>query len=74
MDQFYEDANSLFVEAYDAFYLGGAPIGRDVVFYERLAREIGGSVLELACGTGRVALALAEAGLEITGVDRRTEV
>jgi ubiquinone/menaquinone biosynthesis C-methylase UbiE len=26
-------------------------------------------VLELACGTGRIALALAEAGLKVTGVD-----
>jgi ubiquinone/menaquinone biosynthesis C-methylase UbiE len=69
MDQFYEDADSLFVRAYDAFYVAGAPIGGDIAFYERLARETGGGVLELACGTGRIALALAETGLEITGVD-----
>jgi ubiquinone/menaquinone biosynthesis C-methylase UbiE len=69
MDRFYEDVNSLFVRAYDAFYVGGAPIGGDVAFYERLARDTGGGVLELACGTGRIALALAEAALEITGVD-----
>jgi 2-polyprenyl-3-methyl-5-hydroxy-6-metoxy-1,4-benzoquinol methylase len=69
IDRFYEDVNSLFVRAYDAFYVGGAPIGGDVAFYERLARDTGGGVLELACGTGRIALALAEAGLEITGVD-----
>jgi SAM-dependent methyltransferase len=69
MDRFYEDANSLFVRAYDAFYAGGAPIGGDVAFYGHLARELGGGVLELACGTGRIALALAEAGLEVTGVD-----
>jgi ubiquinone/menaquinone biosynthesis C-methylase UbiE len=68
MNRFYEDANSLFVRAYDAFYVGGAPIGGDAAFYERLARETGGSVLELACGTGRIALALAE-GFDITGVD-----
>lgn len=69
MDQFYKDANSLFVQAYDAFYMAGAPIGGDVAFYARLARETEGGVLELACGTGRIALALAEAGLEVTGVD-----
>jgi len=69
MDRFYEDVNSLFVRAYDAFYGGGAPIGGDVAFYERLARETDGRVLELACGTGRITLALAEAGLETTGVD-----
>jgi len=69
MDRFYEDVNSLFVRAYDAFYVGGAPIVGDVAFYERLACETGGRVLELACGTGRIALALAESGLDVTAVD-----
>jgi ubiquinone/menaquinone biosynthesis C-methylase UbiE len=69
MDRFYEDVDSLFVRAYDAFYVGGAPIVDDVAFYERLARETGGPVLELACGTGRLTLPLAEKGLDITGVD-----
>ena len=60
-DQFYEEAGSLFVEAYDAFY--GAPgprIAGDVAFYERVARETGGPVLELACGTGRIAVIAAD--------------
>jgi SAM-dependent methyltransferase len=70
MDHFYEDASSLFVRAYDAFY-GDAPpyIAGDVDFYELFARDAGGPVLELACGTGRIALPLAERGLEVTGVD-----
>src|SRR5262249_49594876 len=72
MDRFYEDPDSLFVRAYDAFYVDGAPIGGDVVFYQHLARETGGSVLELGCGTGRITLALAATGLEITGVDIST--
>ena len=45
----------------------------DVVMYRELAtsRSGGGSaqVLELGCGTGRVAAPLAEAGLEVVGVD-----
>ena len=70
MDRFYEDAASLFVGAYDAFYNREPPqIAGDVTFYQRLAREIGGPVLELGCGTGRIALALAESGLDVTGVD-----
>jgi ubiquinone/menaquinone biosynthesis C-methylase UbiE len=70
VDRFYEDADSLFVRAYDAFYSGERPqFADDVAFYERLAREAGGGVLELACGTGRIALPLAERGLSITGVD-----
>jgi len=71
VDQFYEKAGSLFVEAYDAFYSTPGPqIAGDVAFYDRVAREIGGDILELACGTGRIALSLAEAGLHVTGVDR----
>ena len=70
MDQFYEKAGSLFVEAYDAFYSGSGPhIAGEVAFYERVAREAGGPVLELACGTGRIVLPLAKAGLHVTGVD-----
>ena len=71
MGQFYEKAGSLFVEAYDAFYSSTGPqIAGDAAFYERVAREVGGPVLELACGTGRIALPLAKAGLHVTGVDR----
>jgi ubiquinone/menaquinone biosynthesis C-methylase UbiE len=70
-DQFYEEAGSLFVEAYDAFFSASGPrIAGDVAFYERVARETGGRILELACGTGRIALPLAKAGFHVTGVDR----
>jgi SAM-dependent methyltransferase len=71
VDQFYEEASSLFVDAYDAFYSSPAPqIAGDVAFYECVARGAGGPVLELACGTARIALPLAKAGLHVTGVDR----
>jgi SAM-dependent methyltransferase len=33
------------------------------------ARRLGGPILELGCGTGRVAVALAQAGNAVTGVD-----
>ena len=70
MDRFYEDETSLFVQAYDAFYRAGLPqYAGDVEFYADLGRQVGGAVLELACGTGRVTLSLAEAGLEVTGLD-----
>jgi len=42
---------------------------RDVLWYRRLAAERGGPVLELACGAGRVALALAAEGLPVLGLD-----
>ena len=70
MDQFYQGADSLFVRAYDVFSRGGFPqVAGDVEFYARLAKDAGGPVLELACGTGRIAFALAEHGFEIAGVD-----
>jgi SAM-dependent methyltransferase len=42
---------------------------RDVHWYRRLAEEAGGPVLELACGAGRVAVALAADGYEVVGLD-----
>lgn len=38
-------------------------------FYVDLADRIGGPVLELACGTGRILLPIARAGIAIHGVD-----
>lgn len=38
-------------------------------FFLELAKQHPGHVLELACGTGLVALFLAERGIPITGVD-----
>jgi ubiquinone/menaquinone biosynthesis C-methylase UbiE len=43
---------------------------RDVPFWQRLASRAGGTVLELGCGTGRVSVPLAKAGVELIGVDR----
>ena len=41
----------------------------DVERYVRLARESGGPVLEYGIGNGRVGIAIAKAGVAITGVD-----
>lgn len=41
----------------------------DVRLYRELALSYGGPVLELGVGTGRVALALAEAGVEVVGIE-----
>lgn len=40
-----------------------------VAFYAALARETGGPVLELACGTGRVVIPIARLGIAVTGLD-----
>jgi ubiquinone/menaquinone biosynthesis C-methylase UbiE len=43
---------------------------RDVAFWRAFARQSGGLVLELGCGTGRISLPLAKAGVDLVGVDR----
>lgn len=47
---------------------------RDVGFWERLAVAQEGPVLELGCGTGRIAVPLARAGARIVGIDRSAEM
>jgi SAM-dependent methyltransferase len=41
----------------------------DIPFYVDEARKAGGPVLELACGTGRLTLPIAQAEVEIVGLD-----
>ena len=41
----------------------------DSQFYLTLAKQVGGPTLELGCGTGRITISLATAGIEITGLD-----
>jgi SAM-dependent methyltransferase len=43
--------------------------GADLAFYGGLAAAAGARILDVATGTGRVALALAEAGHQVTAVD-----
>ena len=46
-------------------------LGRpDVPFWRTLTTEVRGQVLELGCGTGRVAIPLGRAGVHLTGIDR----
>ncbi len=43
---------------------------RDVKFWQTMAARIGGPILELGCGTGRIALPVARDGAHVVGVDR----
>lgn len=43
---------------------------RDIAFWQRMAAPIDGAVLELGCGTGRVAIPVAKAGATVIGIDR----
>ena len=40
-----------------------------IAFYVALAQETGGSVFEIACGTGRVSIPIARLGFSVTGLD-----
>jgi ubiquinone/menaquinone biosynthesis C-methylase UbiE len=43
---------------------------RDVAFWQRIAAEADGEVLELGCGTGRITIPLAKHDIDVVGVDR----
>ena len=56
---------------YDAVYAGRD----DTAFWQTMAAAAdGGPILELGCGTGRVLVPLARAGVEITGLDLSAEM
>ena len=68
---FYE-RDDLGTEIYDAWgpvLIAGSEVEHDVDFYVDLARRRGSPVLDLGCGTGRVAIALAEQGFAVVGLD-----
>ena len=46
-----------------------ASVTEDIEFYVEEARAAGGPVVELACGTGRIAVPIAKAGIPLIGVD-----
>jgi SAM-dependent methyltransferase len=47
---------------------------KDVPFWQSIARQVTGPVLELGCGTGRVSAPLARAGVRLVGVDRSEQM
>lgn len=62
------DSYSVTAKYYDGAYAAKQDLV-DLPFYLELAEQIGGPILEVACGTGRVLLPIARKGIEIHGVD-----
>src|SRR3989442_12930190 len=54
--------------------LDTAPLegGPDVEWFSGLARRTGGPILELGCGSGRIAVPIAQDGQHVVGLDRST--
>src|SRR5262249_21004863 len=64
-------------DAYAPFYdwENARTLGRkDVPFWRDVATQTRGPVLELGCGTGRISLPLARAGVRLVGVDRSAQM
>lgn len=64
-----DDLNTAIYDARTEVHAGEAGLNGDLEFYEELAGRTGGPVLDVGCGTGRVAIQLARGGHEVTGVD-----
>jgi len=62
------ESRTLSAKYYDEAYAVDGKLA-DLPFYLGLAQSTGGPVLELGCGTGRVLLSIARAGIAIDGVD-----
>lgn len=58
----------LVAEAYDLWFPPDAPYPDDA-YYRRRIEDVGGTALELGCGTGRLLLRYRAAGLAVEGVD-----
>ena len=68
-----KQTSSALYDSFIADYYDESPVVlnrlQDVAFYREAARDCGDPVLELGCGTGRVTMAVAEAGKRITGLE-----
>ena len=56
---------------YDRYFTG---VDGDIAFYVSEGCRLAGRVLEIGCGTGRITVPLAEAGVSVTGLDNSPEM
>lgn len=65
---------NLYRSAASLYDLENEKVNDDIPFYLDRAKQLAGEVLELACGTGRVTIPLAEAGYNVWGIDLSKEM
>ncbi|WP_033091573.1 class I SAM-dependent methyltransferase [Nocardia seriolae] len=63
------DADGIAAQRDAAYYDLFTDWRRDTDFFTTVARRIGGPILELGCGTGRITIPIAQAGIDIDGID-----
>ena len=66
MTEYRDSPYDPWADVYDAVY---SYVRDDIPFYLGEALSVGGPVLELGCGTGRVAIPIAQTGVDVVGID-----
>lgn len=61
-----DNVNDSWASSYDTIYYD---VKGDLQFYLDQSLRVNGKVLELGCGTGRVTIPLAQAGVDVSGID-----
>ena len=61
-----DSLNKSWASSYDTIYYD---VKEDLQFYLEQSQSVNGKVLELGCGTGRVTIPLALAGVDVSGID-----
>jgi len=75
-----EDGNSILMmtqglqSCAEVFDLERGCCNEDISFFISMAREIGGPLIEVGCGTGRLSIPLARSGMEVVAVDNSAEM
>src|SRR5450631_181250 len=69
-----DEYERVMARTYDPVYGVVRDPSGDVAFYVEQARESGGPVLELGCGTGRILIPTAQCGLSCVGLDASSEM